>query len=134
MKIIVCLDDKGGMLFNKRRQSSDRLLRERVLRLTAGSRLWMNAYSKKQFTEETTVFADEQFLEKAVQGDYCFVENTDILPFADKIETMIVYRWNTVYPADVRFPLSVLDGKRLISTDEFEGYSHKRITEEIYEW
>ena len=33
MKLIVCLDDKNGMMFNKRRQSRDRVLIENVLEL-----------------------------------------------------------------------------------------------------
>lgn len=77
---------------------------------------------------------DELFLEKAGQGDYCFVENANILPFAHKIETLIVYRWNTVYPADVRFPSVLLEGKTPTHTADFSGFSHPRITEEIYEW
>ena len=32
MIAVVCIDDKGGMLFNRRRQSQDRLLREDLLR------------------------------------------------------------------------------------------------------
>ena len=31
MQIIVCVDDRGGMLFNKRRQSRDRVLIADVL-------------------------------------------------------------------------------------------------------
>ena len=45
MIIMICLDDRGGMLFNKRRQSQDVLLRQQILTETAGGRLWMNSYS-----------------------------------------------------------------------------------------
>ena len=31
MKIIVCLDDYGGMLFNSRRQSRDRMLIDDIM-------------------------------------------------------------------------------------------------------
>ena len=41
----VCIDDRGGMLFNHRRQSQDRLLREDLLAEAAGRPLWMNSYS-----------------------------------------------------------------------------------------
>ncbi len=47
MIIMICLDDRGGMLFNKRRQSQDVLLRQQILTETAGGRLWMNSYSAK---------------------------------------------------------------------------------------
>lgn len=49
MIVILCVDYNGGTMFNHRRQSQDRLLRDRILRLTAGTRLWMNHYSAKQF-------------------------------------------------------------------------------------
>ena len=49
MILIVCVDNKNGMLFNRRRQSQDRMLRTRILEMTAQSRLWMNTYSAKQF-------------------------------------------------------------------------------------
>ena len=49
MIIAVCIDDKGGMLFNHRRQSQDRLLREDLLTEAAGRPLWMSGYSAKQF-------------------------------------------------------------------------------------
>ena len=44
--IVICvIDDHGGMLFNHRRQSQDRILRARILQRTKGKKLWMNAYS-----------------------------------------------------------------------------------------
>ena len=49
MIVIVALDDRGGMMFNHRRQSQDKVLRERVLKVTAGKKLWMNHYTEKQF-------------------------------------------------------------------------------------
>ena len=41
MKIIVCVDNQNGMMFNHRRQSQDRVLRKRILELTGGEKLWM---------------------------------------------------------------------------------------------
>ena len=72
MIIMICLDDRGGMLFNKRRQSQDVLLRQQILTETAGGRLWMNSYSAKQFAEESAanIVVDETFLDKARPGDF----------------------------------------------------------------
>lgn len=42
MILIACVDDRAGIAFNHRRQSSDSVVRDRILELTAGSRLWMN--------------------------------------------------------------------------------------------
>lgn len=134
MNVIVCLDDKNGMLFNKRRQSSDRELRARVLEITAGYQLWMNAYSAQQFTEAVhNLCVDEDFLSKAEAGEYCFVENSDVTPHRDRVEQLIVYRWNKAYPSDVTFPLELFADRAVLKSRScFVGYSHNRITEEVY--
>ncbi|MEE1074809.1 MAG: ribonuclease Z, partial [Acutalibacteraceae bacterium] len=80
MIIIACLDDGNGMLFNKRRQSSDEVLTNRVAKLSAKSRLWVNEYSAKLF-EKHEVSVSEDFLKEAADGEYCFVENADITDF-----------------------------------------------------
>ena len=130
MKIIVCLDDRNGMLFGGRRQSKDSLLRTRVLDMAAEGILWMNGYSAGQFEEADCIRCDEAFLEKAGTEDYCFVENADITPYWDRIDGVIVYRWNRHYPADVTF--SIPEHWRLAGTEEFPGSSHELITEERY--
>ena len=135
MQLIVCLDDRDGMLFNRRRQSKDKAVCADILELTAGSKLWMNSYSAGQFDpEEKNIIADEVFLEKAGEQDYCFAENADISAYADKVGRVIVYRWNREYPADVRFPTEMFCCRwRLESRDDFTGNSHECITREIYE-
>lgn len=127
MILIVCLDDRGGMLFNHRRQSRDRVLAERIRELTAGSALWMNAYSAKLFSQGVNV--DEDFQAKAADGEYCFVENVE--PEVGNAEGIIIYKWNRDYPADMYFEAD-MSGMELVSTHEFKGSSHDRITEEIY--
>ena len=42
MIVIACLDDNGGMMFNHRRQSQDRVLRAHIAALVGDARLWMN--------------------------------------------------------------------------------------------
>ena len=134
MKLIVCVDDNFGMLFNKRRQSKDSHLRADMLELTREGNLWMNAYSANQFEDASALHVDEAFLDKAAMDDYCFVENTDMLPYADGISGVIVYRWNRAYPSDVKFPIDLFQDRwTLISSTEFAGSSHEKITREIYE-
>lgn len=134
MHIIVCLDNKNGMLFNKRRQSKDALLRLKMLETVGKNCLLMNEYSAKQFEEDCTVTVSEKFLEAAQKGDFCFVENTDILPFKSEVENVIVYRWNRDYPSDAKFPAEqFLNTRKLVKRTDFKGSSHPQITEEIYE-
>jgi hypothetical protein len=131
MKLIFCLDDKNGMMFNGRRQSQDKLLRVRVLSLTGNNKLVMSPYSAKQFTEDgiTKISDDPQHI--AESGDFYFVEDR---PFSiEDADEIIIYRWNRHYPADVKFNHNIKDlGFALYYTYEFEGSSHEKITEERY--
>lgn len=133
MIIIACIDDNSGMTFNHRRQSQDRLLREHILNMIGKKHLWMNAYTKKQFAgiTATRIIVDEDFLEKAVSGDYCFVEDIDISPYIQKIKKIILFKWNRLYPADTYFSLDLSEWI-LEETEDFIGYSHDKITKEIY--
>jgi len=133
MNIIICIDDKNGMMFSHRRQSQDRQLREQLLRLTGNHKLWMNAYTRKQFPDmaDTRLITDEHFLEKAGDDDYCFVEDQDVSFFIEKIKRLILFKWNRHYPADTYFTLN-LSGWTLEDTEDFPGYSHEKITKETY--
>ena len=136
MNVIAVIDDGGGLMFNRRRQSQDRVLRERILRLSDGSRLWMNAYTRKQFDDtdaDGRISVDEDFLEKAAAGDYCFVENAPILPVLERVERVILFRWNRAYPSDMKLDIDLSAPEwNLVESDEFPGYSHEKITEEVY--
>lgn len=135
MHVIVCVDSKDGMLFHHRRQSMDRVLRERMLALCGTHMLWMNTYSAGQFSEKerARLRVDNQFLALAGEGDYCFVEDQAIEPFLDRIEDLILFCWNRVYPADQYFDRSLLEGGwTLRETEQFAGSSHAKITKEVY--
>lgn len=131
MNVILCLDDKNGIQFNRRRQSRDQVVCNRVLELSQGSTLWMNAYSAKLFPADK-VKVDEAFLRLASSGDYCFAESLDFLEYSGKIEKVIVYRWNKVYPSDRKVEGAFFSGKTLVETIDFAGNSHDRITQETY--
>lgn len=134
MKIILCLDDKNGMLFNRRRQSKDSALRTHLLKTTAGGKLWMNSYSLAQFEgADDAITVSEEFLEQAGGQDYCFVENTDISAYAHKVTGVIIYRWNREYPRDMTFPAELFaDRWKLAKREDFPGNSHETITQEVY--
>lgn len=122
------------MLFNGRRQSKDGVLRGHAKALAQGQPLWMNNYTAGQFGETDHLIVDEAFLEKAPEDAWCFVENREILPFLEKIDRIAVYRWNRLYPSDVKFPMDVFASRwNLISKEEFAGSSHACITLEVYQ-
>lgn len=134
MIIIACLDDNNGMLFNRRRQSRDLYLCQHIAQLSSGSVLWMNDYSKRLFDGlQGDVRVDPLFLERAGQGEFCFVEDKDVTPFLPSAEKIIIFRWNRVYPSDIKFPMHLLDAnwtKTEVTT--FPGKSHEQITQEVY--
>lgn len=131
MKLIVCVDDQNGMAFNHRRQSQDRVLVERIEDLVADSTLRMAPYSQKFFSGENIV-ASSSYLSDADVDDYCFVELDDMRPYEDKIQKVIVFRWNRHYPSDVKFGID-LSNWRLVASEEFPGSSHLKIAMEVYE-
>ena len=131
MILIVCADDAGGLSFNRRRQSQDRVLRARML--ARWGRLWMSAYSAGQFGEGDPILADEDFLEKAGPGEACFAEGPEAVEALERAEKLVLYRWNRRYPSDCRFPLDLEErGWHLEAAAEFAGSSHEKITEEVY--
>ena len=94
----------------------------------------MNTYSGKMFENYgIAVSCSENFLNDAGAQDYCFIENTDIAPFADLINEIILYWWNRKYPGDYKFDRNILDKMKLKNTEEFVGHSHEKILWEIYE-
>lgn len=133
MHVILCVDDNYGMLFNHRRQSSDCVLLKQIAGLVGENRLWMNIYSKKLFLELGLphILTDENYMEKAEKGDFCFVEDLDITEYYEEIESLILFKWNRRYPADVflKFDpnLWVLE-----ASWDFAGHSHEKITKELY--
>ena len=135
MILIVCVDDNNGMMFNKRRQSQDRLVREQIINETKGARLWMNHYSYKQFIETVAdhIVVDDDLLNKASENDYCFIENISTHQYESKINKIILYKWNRKYPADMHFDITLNEAIwKLDYIEDFKGHSHKKITKEVY--
>ena len=133
MVIVVCVDEQGGMIFNHRRQSQDRRLREDLLAEAGGRPIWMNRYSCKQFAPAPeNIRTAEDFAEQAGPGEFCFFEDVFPGPWLDQAERIVVYHWNRTYPSDPpRFPLPPA-GRSAARREEFTGSSHERITKEIW--
>ena len=131
MNIIVCVDKNNGTMFNNRRQSQDRELIAKIMEITSDARLFMNEYSLPMFSEQENITACKDFLSQAQTGDFCFIENADIP--SDNIEDIYIFNWNRDYPSDTYFTFDLkLNGFKRIKKEDFVGYSHKKITLEIY--
>lgn len=132
---MLCADDNGGTMFNHRRQSQDRALRKRILELVGEGPLWMSAYSARQFSAEDqqSIRQAETPLAAAGEGEFCFLEGDPLLPYEKKLESVILFRWNRVYPSDTCIDIRLDEqGWNLVELSEFKGYSHERITQEVY--
>ena len=128
MILSLCADDRLGLSFGGRRQSKDSAVRQKLLSLSGGS-VRMSDYSARQFEEG--VYHGGDYLSGAKDGDWSFAENSDYEGFVDKIEKIILFRWNRHYPADVQFRFP---GKwALTGSEDFPGSSHEKITMEVYE-
>ena len=132
MKLILFLDERGGMLFLGKRQSKDSAAREYILKMTAGHRLWMNGYSAGQFEGAEGISLSESPMRDAGAEDYVLIENLPVT--LDAASEVILFLWNRHYPSDIRFDIARLTGAgfRLAETREFAGTSHEKITVEFY--
>ncbi len=134
MHLIVCVDDKNGYSFANRRQSRDKNQIAKMLELVGENQLLLNEYSAKLLENlPHNVKVSENFLKTAAEDDFCFVEDLDISKHLSAVKQLIIYRWNRAYPSDKKLPDELFAGKKLISTVDFAGNSHERITEEVYE-
>lgn len=132
MTIFICIDDNNGMLFNHRRQSRDEAVLKDML-ITAGHKVWMNAYSSKLFgTVYYKIIIEDDFLECAPKDSCCFLENIPLKPYEDKLDEIIIYYWNRVYPADTYLDIDLSVNWEVTDTKEFGGTSHEKITRKIF--
>lgn len=136
MEIIVCLDDSNGMMFGGRRQSRDRVVTQDIGRLTAG-RLVIMPYSVTLFEKTDIEYSvcDNDTAEYAPDS-VLFVENVPVSEIfsANNIDKVIIYKWNRKYPGDVFFDVDLAEkGYKLTETVDLAGFSHEKITREIYE-
>lgn len=131
LTLIVCLEDRLGMMFNHRRLSKDVVVREKMQSLVGENPLYVTEYTAKQFDslEGLVLLGEgESFADK---DGFAFIEDPTLIPSEASIEKIIVYRWNRRYPADAFFPID-LSAWTLGASEEFAGFSHETITEEVY--
>lgn len=133
MTVIVCVDEQGGILFNRRRVSSDRAVISDLLKQIGTQTLCMRAYSAKLFPARTNIRISENCLADVNREEVLFLEDAAPERLLDKADRVILYCWNRLYPSDVRFPMDwLLSCGRLESAVDFEGNSHSQITREVY--
>lgn len=133
MNLILCVDDQGGLSFHHRRQSRDRAVRTDILQMCKEKKLWVSSYTAQQFEEKQLEYfiSSEEDFEHILADDFYFAEN--IIPDIDTpcVNQIILYHWNRMYPSDMKLSLP-LTNRKCIKMIEFPGYSHEKITKEVY--
>ena len=131
--VAVVLDDREGMMIFGKRQSRDRVLIADFVTSMGEKPIYISPFSRVIFEPYENVNTVENPFLECEDGGACFIESLALTPYIDMIETLIVYRWNELYPSDVRFDVDIEGaGYKLVSSYDFEGSSHERITKEIY--
>ena len=127
--LYICLDDRKGLLFNKRRQSRDiRVLED--MAASAGE-LLVGVYSQRLVTDAG--IPCRVVTEDAVTEGHYFAESIPSDALLARVGTLVIYRWNRQYPADTRWEAVPEElGFVLQEITEFPGKSHEKITKEVY--
>lgn len=131
MTVVSCVDDNFGMMFGGRRQSRDKAVYKRIVDTFGIENLKIPDYSKPLFADYN-ISHDNDFSALLETHDVCFVENPEQLPDISQIDKIVLYFWNRKYPFDKKLNID-LNLYALKSEIEFEGNSHDKITERIYE-
>lgn len=129
MKLIVCVDNNGGLSFFGKRLSKDRVVEADMKKLLGSSTLYAHPYSESFFCEPAPNFVfDRAYRKLAGEEDYVFHEigTLDQKPF----DTIIQYCWNRDYPQEEVFKPE--KEFHLDSEEEFKGFSHEKITRKIF--
>ena len=129
--VALCIDTNGGMLFNRRRQSRDRVLLADLCR-TANSPIYISSFSSALFPENGNIKTiDDPFA--APPGSFIFVEDRSLIHHTENINCLILYKWNRSYPRDMVLDIDPIEqGFKLTESYDFVGSSHDKITKEIY--
>lgn len=134
IRVAICVDKDGGLYFNNRRQSRDRILIQDLINSIGNELLFISEYSLPLFKgHEDKVKVCEKPLADCPDGGICFVELSNIGEHKDRIKEIIIYNWGEKYPSDIKLDFSPEEnGLSLVNLYEFEGSSHKKITKGVY--
>ena len=134
IRVVVCVDEAGGLYFNGRRQSRDRVMISDLIKTVGDERIYISDYSLPLFKGyEDNVKVCNTPLSECPDGGICFIELTQIGEYMVRVGEIIIYNWGEKYPADKRLDFSPKNSRMsLVSEYSFEGSSHKKITKGVY--
>ncbi|MBP0972553.1 MAG: hypothetical protein J5851_01450 [Oscillospiraceae bacterium] len=134
MVLITCVDQKNGLGFNGRRQTSDSAVYADICKyaedhfcgidMASDTMLALENYLKLTGQEEHPLFTEPK--------EARFAELDDCKGLDDIYEMLILYRWDKTYPADIRLEIG-MQNYALVEQHEMVGSSHKKIVREVYQ-
>lgn len=132
MKLFICVDDEGGMTFMGRRVSRDRIVVEDVA-AASGEALTVFPFSERLFKDAGYSPRIVPCGTDVADSGCLFLEDRSPKSMLDRVDTLVIYRWNRLYPSDKKIDFCPLEeGFSLIQTVDMTGKSHEKITKEIY--
>lgn len=127
MTTAITLEDRNGRSFWGKRLSSDREILRKLI--TMSRTVYTDKYSYAHIPDGENgnfIIADKN---KVLESDSLYW--TEIGDIPEETDQLIVFRWNRNYGAD-RFYNPLDHGWKMISSEDFPGYSHDKITMETY--
>ena len=117
----------GATVFNSRRCSKDKAVIEDIISCF-GESIKVTEFSKELFIN--TDISVISSLDELNENDIFFFEDIPFSLISEKVDTLIVYRWDRVYPLGKA--LEIHKNFKLISTEQISGNSHDVIIKEVY--
>lgn len=129
MKVIVCVENNYGISLFGKRLSFDRIVFEKIKKITKHSKLYSKKESNRILCEHDVSHEIIDDFNNVSLEDFIFLE-FESLPM-DKIEEIYIFHWNRKYPSNLKFNVD-LTNYNLIEREEFKGYSHELVRMEKY--
>lgn len=128
MKLVICLDDNKGMLFNNRRQSRDKAVVEDII--SSCNSLYITPFSQKLFADYISRVTVAENVSDLDKDDTLFLENINPAEL-ENVNQITVYNWNRVYPADLHCTVD-FSLYSLVSETQLAGNSHPKIIKQVF--
>ncbi|MDD8048603.1 MAG: hypothetical protein PHH04_03260 [Thomasclavelia sp.] len=116
------------MIFNQRRVSRDKKIIEDIIDSYEEDNIVADSRSKILFEDYDIEYQNLP----TETNKYQFIEFDDLSSIKNKIEELIIYRFNRVYPKDMSLSIDVNKNYELEDEEEFVGNSHDKITKDTY--
>lgn len=121
------LENKNGRSFFGKRLSSDREILKKLASIS--TEICTDEYSYSHIPDELKSYFHVLSNTEDLNGKQIYW--TEIGDIPKKADKLIIFRWNRDYGAD-KFYDPIENGWILVSSEDFPGYSHEKITMETY--